>query len=200
LLGDRAGYEFWLFPNMLSDQVDVVGAFKPALSFQKPADGQSHMATRVTGVLAGGVMIYMLYVYTPDEKTLKANLQKANTSILDMIHSVNTPSIGAGDSGNYQPPPQFGADRTIDIDKIRQRIFQEKIKQREEKARQKAEEAKRAAEGQSEDGSAAASDEGTTGAQGTDDNERAEQGGEPSDAPTDASSGESTAERVSSEV
>ena len=87
-----AGYEFWLFPNLLSDQVDLIGAFVPLLSFEKPADGKSHLGTRVGGFLGVSFMLYVFYVYTPDESSL--SFQKTNESILDMFNTANKPGIG----------------------------------------------------------------------------------------------------------
>jgi hypothetical protein len=141
-----AGYEFWLFPNMLSDEVDILGAFKPLLSLKKPEDGQSHWGTRIGGLVGTALMVYMLYAYSPDERTIKRNLKAANENILDMFHSGTTQSIG--DGTGYQPP-KFGADRNIDVGSIRQHIMNEKLRKREEAARAK----RQAAEGGAPDAS-----------------------------------------------
>lgn len=119
---------------MLSDQVDIVGAFKPLLSFGKPEDGQSHLGTRIGGLVGTGLMIYMMYAYSPDERTIKHNLKQANENILDMFHSGTTKSIG--DGTGYQPP-KFGSDRHIDVGSIRQHIMNEKIRKRQEAAQAK---------------------------------------------------------------
>lgn len=140
-----AGYEFWLFPNMLSDQVDVVGAFKPLLSFGKPEDGQSHLGTRIGGLLGTGLLIWMMYAYSPDERTIKNNLKQANENILDMFHSGTTKSIG--DGTGYQPP-KFGSDRNIDVGSIRQHIMNEKIRKREEATKAKKQAAAGVTEGE----------------------------------------------------
>ena len=140
-----AGYEFWLFPNMLSDQVDIVGAFKPLLSFGKPEDGQSHWGTRIGGLVGTGLMIYMMYAYSPDERTIKNNLKAANENILDMFHS-GGPAKSIGDGTGYQAP-KFGAERNIDVGSIRQHMMNEKIRKRQEAAKAKAQGAEGGAEG-----------------------------------------------------
>jgi hypothetical protein len=133
-LRGNAGYEFWLFPNLLSDQVDIVGAFKPLHSFEKPKDGQSHIGTRIGGLVGTVLMVYMMYVYSPDEKTIARNLAQANDSILDMFHSTAKQSIG--DGTGYQPP-KFGSERTMDVGSIRQHMMNEKIRKRQEKKKAK---------------------------------------------------------------
>jgi hypothetical protein len=129
----RAGYEFWLFPNLLSDQVDLLGAFIPFVSFQKPADGKSHLGTRIGGFVGVSCMMYMFYVYTPDESTM--SFERANESILDMFSNANKPGIGPGVG---YVAPKFGNDRNIDVDKIRQQILLEKQRKKEEAMRKKA--------------------------------------------------------------
>jgi hypothetical protein len=82
-----AGNEFWLFPNLLSDQVDILGAFVPVISFTKPEDGKAHWGTRIGGVFGSAAMIYMLYVYSPDEKTIIKDVKGMGDSILDMFNN-----------------------------------------------------------------------------------------------------------------
>lgn len=128
-----AGYEFWLFPNLLSDQVDLIGAFVPLLSFEKPADGKSHIGTRVGGFLGVSFMLYAFYAYTPDEGTM--TFQKTNESILDMFNNANKPGIGPGTG---YVPPKFGNDRNVDIEKIQQARLLEIQRRKEEAARKRA--------------------------------------------------------------
>lgn len=135
MAANDAGYEFWLFPNLLSDQVDILGAFKPTMSFAKPADGKSHLGTRVGGVFSTALLFYMMYVYSPDEKTIKANLQKAENSILDMVQQVNNPSLGTGSS--YEQNTQYGTDRNLDPEKIRRHLMNEKLKKKQEREKAK---------------------------------------------------------------
>lgn len=127
-----AGYEFWLFPNLLSDQVDILGAFVPLLTFQKPEDGKSHLGTRIGGFLGVGFMMYVFYVYTPDESTL--TFERANESILDMFNNQQKPGLGPG--AGYVPP-KFGNDRNIDVEKIRQAQLNEKQRLKEEAAKRR---------------------------------------------------------------
>jgi len=108
--------------------VDILGAFKPTMSFSKPADGQSHLGTRVGGVISTVLLFYMMYVYSPDEKTIKANLQKAESSILDMVQQVNNPSLGTGEQQS-----QYGTDRNLDPEKIRRHMMNEKLRKRQER-------------------------------------------------------------------
>ena len=124
-----AGYEFWLFPNLLSDQVDLIGAFVPFVSFEKPADGKSHLGTRIGGFLGVSFMLYVFYVYTPEDPSF----QKTNESILDMFSNANKPGIGPG--AGYVPP-KFGNDRNVDIEKIQQARLLE-IQRRKEEAQKK---------------------------------------------------------------
>ena len=126
-----AGYEFWLFPNLLSDQVDLIGAFIPLQSFGKPEDGKSHLGTRIGGFLGVSFMIYAFYVYSPDESTL--SLKKTNESILDMFNNVQKPGLGPGTGYG---PPQFGNDRNVDVEKIRQARLLE-IQRRKEEAQKR---------------------------------------------------------------
>eukprot|EP00892_Ulva_mutabilis_P003469 jgi/Ulvmu1/1494/UM011_0224.1 len=155
-----SGYEFWLFPNLLSDQVDILGAFKPTMSFGKPADGQSHLGTRVGGVVSTVLLFYMMYVYSPDEKTIKANLQKAESSILDMVQQVNNPSLGTGSS--YEQQSQYGTDRNLDPEKIRRHMMNEKLRKKQERESAKKRGAKGgdAGAGEAEAGQVGSSDAG----------------------------------------
>jgi hypothetical protein len=114
--------------------VDLVGAFVPLMSFEKPADGKSHLGTRIGGFIGVGFMMYMFYVYTPDESTMKS-FEKANESILDMMNNVHRPGLGPGTG---YVPPKFGSDRNIDPDQIRQMRFAEKQRLREEAQKRKA--------------------------------------------------------------
>lgn len=129
-----AGYEFWLFPNLLSDQVDLLGAFKPLYSFEKPADGKSHLGTRIGGFFGVACMLYVFYFHSPDEKAINSGMD-ATQDILGMLKKGPQASIGPGD----YVQPKFGSDRTMDIDKIRQNILLEKQRKREEAQRRKAE-------------------------------------------------------------
>lgn len=139
------------------------------MSFAKPADGKSHLGTRVGGVLSTGLLFYMMYVYSPDEKTIKANLQKAENSILDMVQQVNNPSLGTGSS--YEQSSQYGTDRNLDPEKIRRHLMNEKLKKKQER-----EQAKRRGHKESEPGSAANSTEETSAPDGssTSENEKAD--------------------------
>lgn len=148
---------------MLSDQVDVVGAFKPLLSFGKPEDGQSHWGTRIGGMVGTGMMIYMLYAYSPDERTIKNNLKQANDNILDMFHS-GGPAKSIGDGTGYQPP-KFGSDRNIDVGSIRQHLMNEKLRKREEAAKAK----KDLAEGRVPEDSQGAANDSSADSQGASD-------------------------------
>ena len=132
---EGAGYEFWLFPNLLSDQVDLVGAFKPLYSLGKPADGKSHLGTRIGGFVGVAFMLYVFYVYTPDEQAIGKGFENANDSILGMFEGGPKKSIGPG---SEYVQPKFGSDRNMDIDKIRQNILLEKQRKREEAQRRKA--------------------------------------------------------------
>lgn len=143
-----SGYEFWLFPNLISDQVDFLGAFMPAVSFGKPADGRSHWASRLACMIGCSLLLYVLFMYSPHEKGLAMDVRKAHDSILDMFNLAANPSIASGIEGGsqqFQPPPMFGNDRTIDPEKIRQRMFQDRHT-RVERARAQAEAAAAAAE------------------------------------------------------
>jgi hypothetical protein len=111
-----------------------VGAFVPLMSFAKPEDGKSHLGTRIGGFIGVGFMMYMFYMYTPDESTMKS-FEKANESILDMMHNVNRPGLGPGTG---YVPPKFGSDRNIDPDQIRQMRFAEKQRLKEEAQKRKA--------------------------------------------------------------
>lgn len=122
------------------------------MSFAKPADGKSHLGTRVGGVISTGLLFYMMYVYSPDEKTIKANLQKAENSILDMVQQVNNPSLGTGSS--YEQSSQYGTDRNLDPEKIRRHLMNEKLKKKQER-----EKAKRRGTAETEAGASNSTDE-----------------------------------------
>lgn len=110
----------------------------PLLTFQKPEDGKSHLGTRIGGFLGVGFMMYVFYVYTPDESTL--TFERANESILDMFNNQQKPGLGPGTG---YVPPKFGNDRNIDVEKIRQAQLNERQRQKEEAAKRR----KAAAEG-----------------------------------------------------
>lgn len=152
------------------------------MSFGKPEDGQSHLGTRVGGVISTALLFYMMYVYSPDEKTIKANLQKAESSILDMVQQVNNPSLGTG--SNYEQQSQYGTDRNLDPEKIRRHRMNEKLRKKQERESAK----KRPAKGDEADDRE--EDSGNSSETGT-----ASSANEPSDAPSEE--GESEADNAS---
>ncbi|GIL53152.1 hypothetical protein Vafri_8825 [Volvox africanus] len=80
------GHSFWLFPNMMSDEVGVLDAFSPVLSYERPKKGsRTQIVTRlITLVLVTG-SIYMLYQHSPDAEKLAASAKEAHDSILDYL-------------------------------------------------------------------------------------------------------------------
>lgn len=80
------GHSFWLFPNLMSDEVSVFDAFSPVVSYERPKKGsRTQIAARLlTLALAGGVL-YVLYTHTPDAEKLAASAKEAHDSILDYL-------------------------------------------------------------------------------------------------------------------
>ena len=139
-----AGYEWWLFPNLLSDQVDLIGAFIPLYSCKKPEPGKSHLGTRIGGFVAVSFMMYAFYYYTPDESAI--GKPKGNDWD-DVWKRGPQQSLG---TGAYQPP-KFGTDRNVDVEKIRQARLVKLQAKREEMLRKKAAGEQAAQEAESEE-------------------------------------------------
>ena len=111
----------------MSDQVDFLEAFMPFFTCEKPADGKSHLASRVASFFGASVFLYVLYMYSPDEKGLASEVQKAHDSILDLLNlNPNGPSITSGEE-KLRPPPQF---EQMDAEKVRERLSQERRQKR----------------------------------------------------------------------
>ncbi|GFR49441.1 hypothetical protein Agub_g11499, partial [Astrephomene gubernaculifera] len=113
------GHSFWLFPNLMSDQVGVLDAFSPALSYERPKKGsRTQLLSRLAALLLVGGVVYMLYQHTPDAEALKASAKEAHDSILDYLDvygkgkmsiTGNTTTAGAPAGGPGGPGSGAGA-------------------------------------------------------------------------------------------
>mmetsp|Transcript_28438 Transcript_28438/g.62577 ORF Transcript_28438/g.62577 Transcript_28438/m.62577 type:complete len:308 (+) Transcript_28438:149-1072(+) len=96
-----SGYSFWLFPNMMSDEVSVLDAFKPIISFEAPGRGKSAWKQRLATGAILGVVMYMLYTHSPDVDLLKEEARKAHESLVDYLDLAGRhKSFLAGDTVN----------------------------------------------------------------------------------------------------
>ncbi|PNH11496.1 Translocation protein SEC62 [Tetrabaena socialis] len=81
-----SGHSFWLFPNLMSDEVSVFDAFAPVMSYDKPKKGsRTQIAARVLTLALAAGTVYMLYQNTPDAEQLAATAKEAHDSILDYL-------------------------------------------------------------------------------------------------------------------
>lgn len=97
------GQSFWLFPNLLSDDVGVIEAFIPMLSFTtRGKDKPSQLAARLAAGLSFGVFIYALWAVTPDEDVLEENLGKYHDLLMQYM-DVSRPLLEGSTTGAAAP-------------------------------------------------------------------------------------------------
>lgn len=85
LVWTLSGYSLWIFPNMMSEEVGVLDAFSPVISFNGPPKGKSLWKERLVAAIALGGVAYLLYSHTPDVDQLKDEAMKAHESLLDYL-------------------------------------------------------------------------------------------------------------------
>lgn len=79
------GRHFWLFPNMMSEEVGVFEAFKPVVSLEKPDASKYQVLSRIATLVLSAGLVYMLYTHSPDQATMKAGAKKAHDSVLEFL-------------------------------------------------------------------------------------------------------------------
>mmetsp|Transcript_28913 Transcript_28913/g.73837 ORF Transcript_28913/g.73837 Transcript_28913/m.73837 type:complete len:329 (-) Transcript_28913:168-1154(-) len=101
-----SGHALWLFPNMMSDQVSIVDAFVPVVTFDKAKSWKNGWQARIaTAAVCAGV-VWLLASHTPDLDHLKQGAAQAHDSLfeyLDQLYSKDktylTSGSGAGGPG-----------------------------------------------------------------------------------------------------
>lgn len=79
------GYSIWIFPNMMSDTVGVLDAFKPLITVEAPSEGKSQWKQRLgAGIVICGV-VYVLATNSPDVDVLKEELNAAHDSFFEYL-------------------------------------------------------------------------------------------------------------------
>ncbi|GLC33605.1 hypothetical protein PLESTB_000094600 [Pleodorina starrii] len=104
------GHSFWLFPNMMSDEVGVLDAFSPVLSYERPKKGsRTQIAARLLTLLLVSGTVYMLYQHTPDADKLAASAKEAHDSILDYLDVYGKGKMFITDNNSSAPSADPGA-------------------------------------------------------------------------------------------
>lgn len=78
------GRSFWLFPNIMSDQVGLTEAFWPIISYETPTEGGTKPVVRAAAALLLAATTYAVYSYSPDIH-LREQVNKAHDSLLNFV-------------------------------------------------------------------------------------------------------------------
>lgn len=113
------GHSFWLFPYLMSDEVSILDAFSPIVSYERPKKGsRSQLLARVVTLAAVAFIVYVLYQHTPDAEQLAQSAKEAHDSILDYLDvygknkaylAANNTSAGGQGQGQGMPRPGAAA-------------------------------------------------------------------------------------------
>ena len=83
------GQSFWIFPNLLSDEVPFSEALLPRLSLQRNEDDKSSLLKRGTTVGFMILVSYFLSEHGPDKSAVKMFTFKAHDQVLSMLQVQN---------------------------------------------------------------------------------------------------------------
>ncbi|KAG2446737.1 hypothetical protein HYH02_008298 [Chlamydomonas schloesseri] len=104
------GHSFWLFPNLMSDEVGVLDAFSPVMSYERPKKGsRSQLAARLLSLVLAAGVVYVLYTHSPDAESLKAGAKEAHDSILDYLDVYGKGKMGITGNQSAAAGPGPGA-------------------------------------------------------------------------------------------
>ena len=83
------GHSFWLFPNLLSDDVQMTECLIPRISYDRNKD--DHMSLLKRGSIVGFIMlvVYFLSEHGPDRAAVKMFTFKAHDQVLSMLKVQN---------------------------------------------------------------------------------------------------------------
>lgn len=93
------GTAFWIFPNMLADDVPITAAFKPLYSYDPPEEGKgTHWALRVGALAVVACICSVLYTVAPDKTEVASGAKQAHDALLEWL--VSQPAMKGIEGGN----------------------------------------------------------------------------------------------------
>lgn len=79
------GKHFWLLPNVMSDELPVVEAFKPLYTMDKDAK-KPDLLSRVVALVGAGLVFWALYRTGPDGSSVRQATQRAHDDLLEFFN------------------------------------------------------------------------------------------------------------------
>ncbi len=99
------GTAFWIFPNMLADDLPITAAFTPVYSYTAPDKG-THWALRVGVLVVVGSICSVLYTVSPGKGEVATGARQAHDALLDWLMSQpDLKSIAANETQAGEAPP-----------------------------------------------------------------------------------------------
>lgn len=100
-----AGRQFWIMPNITSDEIPIDEVFSPMWAFddldaEGKVVGKIPLLSRLAAAGAAGALLVALYWVAPEKGSAIKSINKAHGSILDLFDLYDTPKSLAGAMGN----------------------------------------------------------------------------------------------------
>lgn len=100
-----AGRQFWILPNITSDEIPLDEVFSPMWAFDDldaagKVVGKIPLLSRLGAAGAAAALLVGLYYVAPEKGSAIKTINKAHGSILDLFDLYDTPKSLAGQGGN----------------------------------------------------------------------------------------------------
>lgn len=92
------GVHFWLLPNVMSDELPVVEAFKPLYSLDKDAK-KPDILSRLVALGGAGMVFWALYRTGPDGASVRQATQRAHDDLLEFFNLAAPKQLSANQTG-----------------------------------------------------------------------------------------------------